>query len=68
MMRGCGACHEVERDGAWESVTCSPQHELVPQGYCPECMGEAMAEMDGVAGVLVAGGLTSPDRAVMQGQ
>lgn len=68
MRRGCGVCHKVERDGALVSVTCSPQHELVAQGYCPECMSEAMAEMDGVAGALVAGGLTSPDWAVMRGQ
>lgn len=68
MMRVCCVCHKVERDGSWESVACFPGNELVTHGYCPECFDEAMAEIDGVAGALVAGGLTSPGWAAMRGQ
>lgn len=67
MMRVCCVCHKVERDGAWDSVTCFPENELVTHGYCPECFDEAMAEIDGLTGALVAGGLTSPGWAAMRG-
>lgn len=68
MMRVCCVCHAVERDGAWEPVAPFPENELVTHGYCPECFDEAMAEMDGVAEALVAGGLTLQGRAAMRGQ
>jgi hypothetical protein len=67
MMRMCCVCHKVEREGAWESVACLPENELVTHGYCPECFVEAMAEINELTGALVAGGLTFPGWAAMRG-
>ena len=68
MRRVCCVAHTVERAGAWEPVAIFSANELVTHGSCPECFDETMAEMDGVAEALVAGGLTLQGWAAVRGQ
>ena len=68
MRRICCVCQRIEQEGEWRSDLFLSEDQMVTHGYCPECFGEAMAEVEELMGEGVTGAQPLSGWSTMQGQ